>query len=159
MQTRTSRSSWSVANLNSPFHTAILVCLVATLSYLAAKLGGALILHPQNVWPLWPGCALLVSVLLLAPRRIWPILIAAAFAAFALYDLQSGVPIGSVVRLLLADTVEVLTAALLVSYSFNGVPRLDNLKALAKYSLFAVILAPFAVLVSRRVCLAWRLLD
>ena len=145
MQTGTSRSSWSVANLNSPFHTAILVCLVATLSYLAAKLGGALILHPQNVWPLWPGCALLVSVLLLAPRRIWPILIAAAFAAFALYDLQSGVPISSVVRLLLADTVEVLTAALLISYSFNGVPRLDNLKALAKYSLFAVILAPFAV--------------
>jgi hypothetical protein len=62
MQTRTSRSSWSVANLNSPFHTAILVCLVATLSYLAAKLGGALILHPQNVWPLWPGCAPGISV-------------------------------------------------------------------------------------------------
>ena len=118
------------------------------------KTGGALILHPQNVWPLWPGCALLVSVLLLAPRRTWPILIAAGFAAFALYDLQSGVPIGSVVRLLLADTVEVLTAALLVSYSFDGVPRLDSVKALAKYSLFAVILAPCAV--SFLGALAWR---
>jgi PAS domain S-box-containing protein len=145
METGPIRSSWSVENLNSPFHTAILVCLVASLSYLAARLGGALILRPQNVWPLWPGCALLVAVLLLAPRRIWPILIAAAFAAFAIYDLQSGVQIGSVVRLLLADTVEVLIAALLVSYSFNGVPRLDSVKALAKYSLSAVILAPFAV--------------
>ena len=154
MQTGTSRSSWSIANPDSPFRTAILVCLVATLSYLAANMGGALILHPQNVWPLWPGCALLVSVLLLVPRRMWPILIAAGFAAFALYDLQSGVPLGSVVRLLLADTVEVLTAALLVSYSFDGVPRLDSVKALAKYSFFAVILAPCAV--SFLGALAWR---
>ena len=154
MKTGPPRLSWSVANLNSPFYTASLACLVATLCYGAARLGGALILHPQNVWPLWPGCALLVSVLLLVPRRTWPILIAAGFAAFALYDLQSGVPIGSVVRLLLADTVEVLTAALLVSYSFDGVPRLNSVEALAKYSFFAVILAPCAV--SFLGALAWR---
>jgi PAS domain S-box-containing protein len=154
METGRSRSPWHIANLNSPFYTATLVCLVATLCYVAARLGGTLIVHPQDVWPLWPGCALLVSVLLLVPRRMWPILIAAAFAAFALYDLQSGVPIGSVVRLLLADTVEVLIAALFVSYSFDGVPRLDSVKALAKYSFFAVILAPFAV--SFLGALAWR---
>src|SRR5436190_20220209 len=34
------------------------VCLVAALSYLAPKLEGALITHPQTIWPLWPGCAL-----------------------------------------------------------------------------------------------------
>ncbi|MGC1256954.1 MAG: PAS domain S-box protein, partial [Candidatus Acidiferrales bacterium] len=37
-----------------------------------------------------------------------------------------------------------LTAALCLSYSFNGVPRLNSIKALARYSLFAVILAPAA---------------
>jgi signal transduction histidine kinase len=139
-----SHPSCSIANPDSPFHTATLVCLVATLCYLAARLGGALTLLPKTVWPLWPGCALLVSVLLLVRRRIWPILILVAFAAFVLYDLQAGVPIGSTVWLILADTVEVLIAALCVSYSFDGVPRLNSVKALAKYAFFAVLLAPFA---------------
>ena len=49
-----------------------------------------MILNPRTVWPFWPGCAILVSVLLLVPERIWPILIPAAFAAFAVYDLQIG---------------------------------------------------------------------
>ncbi len=133
-----------LANPDSPFYTGILACLVAALSYLAARLGGVLTLHPQTLCPLWPACALLVSVLLLVPRRIWPALILAAFAAFVVYDLQTGLTIRSTVWLILADTVEVLIAALCVSYSFDGVPRLNSVKALAKYSFFAVILAPFA---------------
>jgi integral membrane sensor domain MASE1 len=88
METRPNRSSWSGANLNSPWRKAILVCFVATLSYGAAKLGGMLT-GPQADWPLWLGNVLLVSVLLLMPRRIWPIVIVAAFAAFVLNDLTS----------------------------------------------------------------------
>jgi PAS domain S-box-containing protein len=148
MEASSNRLSGNASNLKSPFHTLILVCLVAALSYFAARLGGALILRPQNAWPLmplWPGCALLVSILLLAPRRIWPILIAAGLAAFALYDLQAGVPVRSIFQLIFADAVEVILTAVLVGYSFDGVPRLDSMRALAKYSLFAVILAPVAV--------------
>jgi integral membrane sensor domain MASE1 len=122
----------------------MLAGLVAVLSYLAAQLGGALTLHPQTLCPLWPACALLVSILLLAPRKIWPVLIAAAFAAFVVYDLQGGLSISSTLWLILADTVEVLIAALCVSYCFDGVPRLNSVQALARYSFFAVILAPFA---------------
>jgi signal transduction histidine kinase len=117
---------------------------VATLSYLAPKLEGALLLHPRTVWPLWPGCALLVSVLLLVPRRIWPILIPTGFAAFVLYDLQAGVPIGSIAWFILADTVQVLIAAFCLSYFFDGVPRLNSVRSLSKYSFFAVLLAPSA---------------
>jgi signal transduction histidine kinase/integral membrane sensor domain MASE1 len=145
METGRSRLSWNAVKQSSQSHTAALVCLVAVLSYLAAKVGGALIVRPEAVWPLWPGCALLVSVLLLVPRKIWPLLIAAALAAFVLYDLQAGFSIRSIARLILADTVEVLTAALFLRYSFDGVPRLNSVKALAKYSLFAVILAPLTV--------------
>jgi PAS domain S-box-containing protein len=123
--------------------TLVLVCVVA-LSYLAPKLGGALISNPQAVWPLWPGCAILVSGLLLVPLRIWPILIPLAFAAFVLYDLEAGVPVGSIVWFMLADTVQVLIAALGLRYCFDSVPRLNSIKALAKYSFFAVILGPFA---------------
>jgi PAS domain S-box-containing protein len=142
MGTGSSRRSWKIANLNSSFQTVILVCFVAVLSYLAARLGGTLILSPQGAWPLWLGNILLVSILLLVPRRMWPILIAAAFTVFILNDLQTGRPISSIAWLILADTIEVLTAALCLSYFFEGVPRLNSVRALAKFSLFAVILAP-----------------
>jgi PAS domain S-box-containing protein len=87
---------------------------------------------------------LLVSVLLLVPRRIWPLVIPVAFAAFVLYDLQAGVRIGSIAWFIPADTVQVLTAAFCLSYFFDGVPRLNSVKTLSKYLIFAVFLAPFA---------------
>lgn len=136
--------SWKIASRGSALHSAVLACLVAILSYLAAKLGGTLIVHPQMVWPLWPACVLLVWVLLLQPRKLWPVLISAGFAAFVAYDVQAAVPIRSIVLLILADTVEVLSAALSLSYFFDGLPRLDSVKALAKYSFFAVFFAPCA---------------
>ena len=99
-------------------------------------------LNPRTVWPVWPGCAILVSILLLVPGRIWPILIPAAFATFALYDLEAGVPVKSIAWFIPANTVQVLISALCLRYSFQGIPRLNSVKALAKYSFFVVILAP-----------------
>ena len=129
-------------HLNSP-STLTLVCIVAALSYLVPKLEGAMISNPQTVWPLWPGCAILVSVLLLARPKIWPILIPVAFAGFILFDLEAGVAPSSIAWFMLADTVQVLIAAGGLKYFFGGVPRLNSLTAIAKYALVAVILAPF----------------
>jgi signal transduction histidine kinase len=136
------RQKWRIAKADFSLHTMILVCLIALLSYLAPKVAGALLFHPRTVWPLWPGCALLVSALLLVPRRIWPIVIPAAFAAFIVYDLQAGVPIGSIAWFIPADTLQVLTAALGVSYLLGCVPRLNSVKALGQYLFLAVLLAP-----------------
>lgn len=122
----------------------VVACLVAALCYLAARLGGALIVRPQMVSPLWLGNVLLASMLLLVPRRMWPALLAAGLAGFFVFDLQAGEPIRSIVWFILSTTLEVLTAVLCLSFSFDGVPRLNSAKALAKYSLFAVFLAPFA---------------
>jgi len=137
--------SWKRANLGSPVKTTLLVCLTVFISFGSAKLAGSLVVRPQMVWPLWPGCALLVGLLLLTPRKLWAVLILAGIGGFALYDLQAGLSIRSTALLILADTVEVLIAALGVSYSFRSLPpRLNNLKSVAKYSLFAVVLAPLA---------------
>jgi len=95
------------------------------------------------VSPLWLGNVLLASVLLLVPRRTWPVLLAAGLAGFFVYDLQGGGPIRSIVWLILSNAVEVLTAALCLNSSFEGVPRLNSVKALARYSFYAVFLAPF----------------
>jgi PAS domain S-box-containing protein len=144
-ETGRSRLSRSIANPESAFRTIILTCLVATLGYLAAALGGVLILRPQMVWPLWPGNAILASLLLLASRKRWPIFLAAGLGGFVFYDVQVGVSIRSTALLILADTIEILVAAVGIGYAFDGVPRLNSLKALTKYSVFALILAPLSV--------------
>jgi hypothetical protein len=95
-----------IAKADSPFNILVLAFLVSGLSYLAARVGGVLTLRPQTLCPLWPACALLVSVLLLVPRKIWPVLIPASFAAFVVYDLQTGLSVGSAIWLVLADTVK-----------------------------------------------------
>jgi len=144
MQTVRSRLSWNIAKQNSTFHAVILACLVATLLYLVIRLAGILLSHPQMVWPLWPGCALLVTVLWLVPQRTWPSIILAAFAVFVLCDLQAGVPLSSVAWFILADSVQILIAAFSVRYFFAGVPRLNSIVSLRKYAFFVAILAPEA---------------
>jgi signal transduction histidine kinase len=130
-------------NRYSPQRLVILACLVAGLSFVAAILGGTLIARPQMVSPLWLGNVVLASVLLLAPRRIWPVLLIAGLAGSLIYDLHAGEPIRSVVWFFLSSSAEVLTAVLCLRHSFGGAPRLNSLKALAKYWFYAVFLAPF----------------
>src|SRR5271169_4814129 len=142
MENASGRRWWDLGDLSSRYRTLLLVCFVAILSYGASALGGALVLRPQMLSTLWPGCVLLVSVLLLVPRKTWPVLIVTALAVFIYSDLHNGVPANTAALLALADTVEVLIAALCLSYFFEGVPRLNSVMALAKFSLFAVVLAP-----------------
>src|SRR6201992_2900801 len=137
-------SFWNFGGLDSPLGTALLVCLVGALSYFAPKLEWASLFHPQTIWPVWPTGALLVGVLLQVPRRIWPILIPTSFASVVLFDIQTGVPAVSIVWFIAADAVQVLIAAFALSYFFEGVPRLNSVKAISKYLLFAVILAQSA---------------
>jgi integral membrane sensor domain MASE1 len=99
---------------------------VAFRSFLAAELGGVLVVRPQMLWPIWPGCAFLVSVLLLVPRRIWSILLAAGLAGFVVYDVHAGLGLRSTGFLIVSDAAEVLIAALGLSHSFRGPVRLDN---------------------------------
>jgi PAS domain S-box-containing protein len=144
MEINSDRAARKIPDLSSLFRTIVLVCLVAILSYAASALGSALVLRPQMLSPLWPGCVLLVSVLLLVPRRMWPILIVTALAVFFFYDRHNGVSANSAAWLILADTVEIVFALVGLSYFFDGVPRLNSIRALAKFSCFAVILAPAA---------------
>jgi PAS domain S-box-containing protein len=58
---------------------------------------------------------------------------------------QEGLPIRATGLLLVADFIEILVAAFGLTYVFGGVLRLNSVKSLAKYSFFAVILAPLSV--------------
>ena len=122
----------------------LVVCATVALSYLIPTLIGTLISNPKTVWPLWPGCAILVTGLLLVRVALWPVVIPASFVAFAVADLQAGVPLSSIAWFIPGNTVEVLISAIALRYCFDGVPTLTSAKTLAKYSAFAVVLAPFA---------------
>src|SRR6476660_2572937 len=124
--------------------TLLVVCVTIASSYLVPSLVGMLVSNPQTVWPLWPGCAILVTGLLLVRVSVWPLLILTSFVGFALADLQAGVPLSSIAWFIPGNTVEVLISAIGLRYCFNGVPRLNSVRALAKYSFFAIVLAPFA---------------
>jgi PAS domain S-box-containing protein len=123
--------------------TVILVSLVGIVSYVAAGVGTRLEMPQLMVAPVWPGNAILVAVLLLVPRRIWAPLIVTGLSAFTLFDLQTGLPVRTSLLLNFADAVEVIIAAVCLSYFFGEVFRLTSIKALAKYSL-VVIPAPIA---------------
>jgi len=127
-----------------PRSTWLVVSVTAAFSFLVPKVIGTLISNPQTVWPLWPGCAILVTGLLLVRISVWPLLISASFAGFALADFQAGVPLSSIARFIPGNTLEVLISATGLRYCFDGLPRLNSVSALAKYSLFAVVLGPIA---------------
>ena len=132
------------SRLDPRLRVGLLACLVAALAYAAARLGGTLEILPEADWPLWPANVIVVAALLLVPRKTWPIVMGAAFAVFVFYNLQIGVGIRSICWLVVSDAVEILIAALGLNYFFEGVPQLNSPKALAKYSVFAGILAPAA---------------
>ena len=140
---RPAAEAFTAALMKSRLHTPLLGLLVAALCYLAAQLGGMMIINePQTLWPLWPGCAVLVAILLVSPRKDWPILIPAGLAGFVIYDLRAGVAPVSICWLVFADIGEIFVTAGGVSYSFDGTPRLDSLKSFARYAFFTMILGP-----------------
>jgi signal transduction histidine kinase len=89
------------------------------------------------------GNILLASVLVLVRRKIWPVILPAGLLGFLIYDLQGGAPTRAVVWLVVSNAVEIFTAAWCLRVAFDGVPRLNSVKAFAKYSFYAVFLAPF----------------
>jgi PAS domain S-box-containing protein len=143
MEPARGRPAWAMAGLDSRFSTLILACLVATLCYGVSRVAPSLIVPPEHFALFWPGTALLVAVLVLTPRRIWPVLIAAGLGAMALCDFENGCPIGTIIYFTLGDLTGVLVATVGLGRLFGGVPELTSAKALGKYSVVAVILAPF----------------
>lgn len=127
---------------SSVARTALLALLVILVSYLAARLGATMVISSLGLSVLWPPSALLVAAMLLVPRRNWLVLVAAGLAGAAVENLQLGFTIGATGLFFLANTIEFLVIGLGLGYSFDGVPRLNSLKALGKYCFFAAFLGP-----------------
>ena len=143
MNSARSLPSWNIANFDARLRTAVVVLLVAILCYLGDRLAYVLGIPPDQLASLWPSTPLLVAVLLLTPRRIWPLLIAAGLGGIVLADLRNGASIGDEIWFSLGNACEVFISILGINLLFKRVPQLTSVKALAKYLVVGVILAPF----------------
>ncbi len=127
---------------SSATRTALMALLVILVSYLAARLGATMVVSSLGLSVLWPPSALLVAAMLLVPRRNWLWLIPAGLAGSAVENLQLGFTLGATGLFFLTNTIEFLIIGLGLGYAFDGVPRLNSSKALAKYIFFAAFLGP-----------------
>jgi signal transduction histidine kinase len=142
LRIETKRVVWATATKIYPVPTAVLALLIILASYLAARLGGTMVVSSLGLSVLWPPSALLVAAMLLVPRRNWLVLIPAGLAGAAIENLQLGFTLGATGLFFLGDIIEFLIIGLGIGYSFGGVPRLNSSKALAKYCFFAAFLGP-----------------
>jgi len=126
----------------SAVRTTLLALSVFVVSFLADMLGDTTVFRSHGISVIWPTNALLVAVMLLMPRRTWPVLITAGMGAQVAHDLYFGFTLRASGLLALGSTIEVLIIGLGLAHTFDGVPRLNSLKALGKYCLFAAFLGP-----------------
>lgn len=118
--------------------------LVFAAYYVGARVGFALTFEPQPISVFWPPNALLLAALLLAPMRWWPALLAAAFPAHLLAQMQSSVPIAMILCWFLSNISEALIGAWCLRLLSDGKPAIDNFRNLGRFVFAAVLLAPFA---------------
>ncbi|MGB2636016.1 MAG: MASE1 domain-containing protein [Candidatus Acidiferrum sp.] len=114
---------------SSAARTALLALLVILVSYLAARLGGKMVVSSLGLSVFWPPSALLVAAMLLVPRRNWLVLVPAGLAGAAIENLQLGYTLGATGLFFLANTIEFVIIGLGLGYSFDGVPQLNSSKA------------------------------
>ena len=124
--------------------------LVFAAYYLGAKLGLALTFRPHPISVLWPPNAILLAALLLAPIRWWPVLVAAAFPAHLLAELQDGVPAAMVLCWFVSNVSEALIGAFCVRWLLRGPLTFDSLPNVSVFIAFARVARAVSLFISRR---------
>ena len=125
----------------APARLALKALLVGIICHLAIQVGHASKLPPHDISALWPASAILVSILVASPLRHWWIYLLAGYATFALDVARAGFLVSDALYEL-ADITKVLIAAIGVRWLADGLRAFDSLRNLARYVIFAVLLAP-----------------
>jgi len=102
---------FSRTSADSDYLVQFITLLVVTAVYFgAAKLGLSLAFIHANVSPVWPPTGVAIAAVLLLGYRIWPAILLGAFLA----NLSTPVPIATAVGIALGNTLEALSAGLLL---------------------------------------------
>ena len=112
----------------------LLVTIVATIYFAAARLGLSLALLHENVSPVWPPTGVAIAAVLLLGYRIWPGILLGAFFA----NLFTHVPIATAAGIAIGNTIEALAAFVLLN-SLNFRNSFDRAKDVFKFVLAALL--------------------
>ncbi len=118
---------------------------IILLLYIGASWGGnALTRTPAVADLIWPANGLLLAFLLRTARRYWSVYLTSSILVNIVVHMAFGFSPGRAILYTMANTVEVIIAASLLSTKDNRKPDLTNLRTLARFLLFGVLLAPLA---------------
>src|SRR5215813_3960658 len=99
-------------------------------------------LPPLFVSPVWPTNAILLCALVVTPVRHWWAYALAGFFSSVNHNLHTGAPFFQILLFLIADAIEVGTAALAVRRFAGGLGAFESPRNLVVY-LIVVVVAPF----------------
>jgi PAS domain S-box-containing protein len=133
-RSRNSFFNWRVAGLS---------LTVALAYYVGAKIGFALTFQPHPVSVLWPPNSILLAALLLTPMRTWWVILLAAFPAHLAAQLQGNVPPTMILCWFISNSCEALIGAGCVRFFIARPVKLDRLRDVGIFCLFAALVAPF----------------
>jgi two-component system, LuxR family, sensor kinase FixL len=97
---------------------------------------------PLFVSPVWPTNAILLSALVVTPVRHWWAYALAGFFSSVNHNAHTGAPVSQILLFLVADTIEVVIAALGVRRFAGGLGAFDSPRNLVAY-LIVIVVAPF----------------
>jgi signal transduction histidine kinase/integral membrane sensor domain MASE1/CheY-like chemotaxis protein len=110
------------------------LAIVAAIYFAAAKLGLSLASLHANVSPVWPPTGVAIAAVLLWGYRIWPAILLGAFLA----NLSTPVPLATAAGIATGNTLEALSAALLLSF-LDFHKSFDRARDVFKFTLTAFL--------------------
>ena len=122
--------------------SALAALLVGTAYYVGAKIGFALTFKTQPVSTLWPPNSILLAALLLSQPRLWWLLLAAAFPAHLLVQINADIPSAMILCWFVSNCTEALIGASLLRYLTGPQLRFDKTQHVSLFLLVA-FLGPF----------------
>ena len=118
--------------------------LVGISYYVGTRVGFAWTPSGQPNSTFWPPNAILLAALLLTPRRAWWTLLLAVLPAHMFAQLQTGVPMWTVVGWFITNSSEALVGAYCITTATRSAKTLDGLRAVLVFVVFGVVFAPLA---------------
>ncbi|MCP5068824.1 MAG: response regulator [bacterium] len=122
--------------------SAAIAILIGVAFYGGAKLGWALSLPPDHIATFWPPNAFVLAALLLTQRRRWWIWFLAMAPAYLAGALQNDYSVQRTLIFFAANCTEILLAGTALRLSLGSRIKLDRLRDMVQFLLWAVLIAP-----------------
>ncbi|MGQ0640887.1 MAG: MASE1 domain-containing protein [Gemmatimonadaceae bacterium] len=119
----------------------VIRAVVVALAYFASARVGYLFAIPNGLVTLWPPSGVMLGLLVLSRRQMWPITLAGGLAGSLASDLVEGYSVLLAIGAALANNVESLSVAWLLTRRLGQPVRLQSLRAVLEFVIGGAVLA------------------